>query len=191
MSSPTVSTEDIQIRPVHSAADLPAMARLCDIALKPDPIHEVFCRYKAPGKTFYGTTMHDLNSAFNDADQHLFKAVKMDVTGTEEIIGFSSWFVGYITIPKVDQFAKKERPSKSTETDDLLGMSTELEAAKQSEKLQEPGALDEFEAGRKVFENSKVKMANAMIECIRGKKFVRKLLMVQLLLLCKKASNST
>ena len=165
------------------------MARLCDIALEPDPIHEVFCRYKAPGQTFYKLTMHGLNSAFNDADQHLFKAVEMDVTGTEKIIGFSNWFVGYITVPKVDQFAKKERP-KSTETDDLLGMSKELEAAKQSEKLQEPGALDEFEAGRKVFENSKVKMTNAMIECIRGKKFVGKLLMVRFLLLCKKASNS-
>lgn len=123
----------ITIKPIISVADLPECARLTDIALKPDAFHEFKARYNSSG--IYQETLQKMTEALHDDRQryHLFKAVIPNSSLTEDqkapdletsnemdseaIVGFTQWRYGYLEVPKMDPFAVRKEPDKSSSPD--------------------------------------------------------------------------
>ena len=125
-ASPTPGLQ-ITIKPITSEVDLPDCARISDIALKTDPLHEFKARYGISG--VYLETLDRLTESLRDERGRfrLFKAVvslplaqgeetKSETDAPERaetIVGFTHWRYGYVEVPKYDPFA----PQKGTEKD--------------------------------------------------------------------------
>src|SRR5271163_2974012 len=95
-----------------TAADIPTLASIFDIATSTDAFHEVMKRHGPLSP--YEDGMKSMSDGMTNPNQHIFKAVErsMDTTGTvigEKVIGMAQWSVGWIENPKVDPFAKESR----------------------------------------------------------------------------------
>ncbi|KAI1611426.1 acyl-CoA N-acyltransferase [Exophiala viscosa] len=107
-SVPPPNTVNYTIKRVTSESDIPALARLSDIALRPDSLHRFAERYNPPG--LYEDTVQKLTNALRDTRGwcHLFKAVLVPESGSggqdsdaeEIIVGLAQWKLGYAEIPK-------------------------------------------------------------------------------------------
>ncbi|KAK4935304.1 hypothetical protein LTR10_023620 [Elasticomyces elasticus] len=107
-SVPPPNTVKYTIKPVTSEADIPALARLSDIALRPDSLHRFAERYNPPG--LYQDTVQKLTKSLRDTRGwcHVFKAVLVPEPGSgghdsaaeEIIIGYSQWKLGYAELPE-------------------------------------------------------------------------------------------
>ena len=133
LGSPSTSHHRFQIRPIISESDVPALARLADVALQPDAFHEFRSRYGS--QSVYDETAEKLTASLRDTPSSirryfLFKAVLIpdlndgsddqersdtnatdDCTAGEVIIGFSQWRIGYVETPKMDPFAPRNEAS--------------------------------------------------------------------------------
>jgi len=102
-----MSADTIQMLPVTDAAEVPILAHLSDIALKPDGFYEFLTRYGS--QSVYDEVVGKLTQALEDPHSYIFKAVRKNAPGSDNpsdsIIGFAHWFIGYVQTPKVDPFA--------------------------------------------------------------------------------------
>ncbi|KIX05865.1 uncharacterized protein Z518_03838 [Rhinocladiella mackenziei CBS 650.93] len=177
----------IQIRPVTSESDVPMLAHLADIALKPDGFHEFRRRYSS--KNIYDDCAEKVTASLRDVRGRyfLFKAVRApesasesqsdvdakDSVGKEEtIVAFAQWQIGYIETPKTDPFApKKEMVESSTLEAGVSNVATS-EAGDQDEG--EAVGIADQEASKPVYPNPDAellrKLSNSYIGTIRGKR---------------------
>lgn len=171
------------IKPVTSEADLPTLAYLSDLALRPDPYWEFRERYDT--QSVYNDTLQKLTNAMRNQSgkTSLFKVVLISDSAEESeketVIGLSQWRLGYLNVPKVDPFAIKknnDEPSSAAHplpnavvaepNDQGEAEGVDIAAAKQEPNLK-PFYSDPLEEhGRKVW--------NSCITHIRGKKFMCK-----------------
>ena len=119
---PPPNTVNYTIKRVTSESDIPALARLSDIALRPDSLHRFAERYNPPG--IYEDTVQKLTNALRDTRGwlHLFKAVlvpapgsgEQDIDAEEIIVGLSQWSLGHTEIPKFAASSTERKNDNST-----------------------------------------------------------------------------
>lgn len=186
----------IEIKPVTSVADIPALSKISQLALENDPMWEFRARCGAP--PIYDHAMKKLTAAFNNpARSKIFKAVVVSDTAAEgdvgrqneTIVGYSEWMLGYLETPKMDPFAPKEKLSESGTAavpfaNNVLNVATSEAKEKQAGDV--TAALDGIASnGDHVSQKPKPfysnpdqevsrKMGNAYIRAIRGKRHLCK-----------------
>ena len=143
------------IERVTDPEELPMLANIFDKALQHvDSFHEVITR--CCDETVYQNTLNSLQSAIGDADHYIFKAV-LQTSSNCVVVGVSHWFVGYISVPKVDPFGAATNPTPDAVEEDFI-----------APLVIEPSPL------RVAFDDARRKGSNAYISTIRGKKHVCK-----------------
>ena len=130
------------IRPVKDADDIPIIVQFALEAMREqNPAYVELSSKSTKDGTIDDRALRKFREAFDSPDDFLFKAVTT-VNGKELMIGVSHWFVGYISIPKVDPFD------------------------------QAPQASDTSAEEITVLESARTLGSNAYISAIRGKKHV-------------------
>ncbi len=116
-----MSSSTITIHPVTRPTDLPTLASIFDNALQSsgDAFHTIIDRYS--GQTVFEDTVDKLTKALNNPQsEFVFKAVETTRSSngdliSEQIVGVSQWFVGYIELPKYDPFSPSPATSQPSE----------------------------------------------------------------------------
>jgi len=161
---------------------VPALARLADMALKPDAFHAFQERYG--GQTMYDDTVGKLTNSLRDGRgwYSLFKAVLVPGSVSEDretIVGFSQWRVGYVETPKTDPFAIKRDVDKSATFEAEVPNVTVGESKERGEAAGIGTETGDSTTGKPTrpepfysnpYEEVSRKLGNSYIGTIRGKK---------------------
>src|ERR1700743_1658977 len=155
---------EVTIKPITSEADLPHCARLADIALKPDGLHEFKTRYGT--RSVYQETLEKLQECLDDdrGSFRLFKAVvssssiaKSSDGGTinfqtsnepnaETIVGFAQWRYGYVEAPKMDSFQPQKKTTQGSSLEDGVTSVAVADTSKQNTPAVTPKDTDQTAA---------------------------------------------
>lgn len=185
---PSTSTK-IAVRPVTSETDVPKLAHLADLALKPDAFHEFRRRYSS--RNIYDDCVEKLTESLRDGcgRYFLFKAILAPDPdsegggdgGQETIVGFTQWRIGYVETPKMDPFAPNKASAKGQRFETGVSNVTVSEGEEQGEAA----GLASHQIGGGGLTESKPfysdpdaevsrKLSNSYIGSIRGKRHLCK-----------------
>lgn len=163
-----MSTHSLRIEEVTDLQLVPELARLTDLALQPDGFH-AFANAYAP-KSIYEETVDSFTAAIEDPKSYVFRAILTTVgedrTGTNQLVGLSQWYVGYLIVPKVDPFARKLSEPRAENAPDVTDIATaganEKARTMKIESGTSPNAFDAV--GRE--------LGNSQVRAIRGKRHI-------------------
>ena len=167
-----MSTQSLRIEEVTDLQLVPELARLTDLALQPDGFY-AFANAYAP-KSIYEETVDRFTSAIEDPKSYVFRAVLTTVgedgTRTDQLVGLSQWYVGYLIVPKVDPFAPKLSEARAENVPDVADIAT----AGASEKARTVDKTMRTESGTSPnpFDAVGRELGNSQIRAIRGKRHI-------------------
>ncbi|EXJ81557.1 hypothetical protein A1O1_07621 [Capronia coronata CBS 617.96] len=188
-SQPSPSPVEITLKRVTSESDIPTLAHLSDLALKPDGFHEFRRRYGA--KSPYDDSVEKLTRAMRDdkGQYFMFKAMikskaAVDLELPEQprhsekeiIVGFSQWRIGYVETPKMDPFAPRRQVAHSGTFE--AGVSNLAISEERNAEQADGVDLNDKQRMKAFYSNPNDelarKMGNVYIETIRAKRHVGK-----------------
>ena len=165
--------ESLRIEEVTDSQLIPELAQLSDITLEADSFHAFIDKYHP--QSAYDETLEKMTAAMHDPDSHVFRAVLTsfdnDGVPTEQVVGCTHWYVGYVQVPKTDPFAPKPSTKKLEVSD--VAVPTMAEANGQAQTIE---TARQIESGLVPNPSEAVDRAvgNAIIKAIRGKRYIRK-----------------
>ncbi len=170
-----MSTHLLRIEKVTDLQLVPELASLADLALQPDGFH-AFANAYGP-KSIYEETVDRLTAAIEDPRSYVFRAVlarcSEDGTISEELVGLTQWYVGYIVVPKTDPFRPRvlgTRPGSLLEFTEIATANTTEEArmVEMATKIEPGTSPNPFDAVAR-------EVGNSHIRAIRGTRHICKL----------------
>ena len=172
-----MSLRSIRIEPVRDLDDAPALASIFATAIQHsrDGFYDFVTRYFDEPPWEPKRIQHGIE----DKDNFVFKAVeeRQDDMGNvveEKIVGFSQWFIGYISIPKVEPMNQEPNDEQTRKENTSVALSAAIisedgSATKETES--EPSLESE---PLDLYDMCVRPMTNAYITFIRGKRHVCK-----------------
>lgn len=166
--------ESLRIEEVTDLEVVPELARLCDIALRPDGLHAFLEKYGTA--SVYNHTVEQLTTAIEDSSSHVFKAIltATDDDGTvgDQLVGVTQWYHGYLIVPKVDPFAPKDTSTMRKDAHNISEVAIADEAG--SATILPQSKLETASTTLHPAAELMRKLGNSHVSAIRGKRHICK-----------------
>lgn len=167
-----MSVDLLRIEAVTDFQLVPELAHVADLAIQPDGFYAFHNRYAR--KSLYEETVDRLTAAIGDRNSYVFRAVLTTVgedgTRTEQLVGMTQWYVGYLIVPKVDPFAPKLSQSRRGNVSDVsevasAGATGAGSTVRTATKIESGTSPNPFDAVAR-------ETGNSLVRAIRGKRHI-------------------